>query len=272
MFPHGPVAGPVEGIEEKDPIMNDAKAPSRARSLLFATLAVLALSLSWSTPAAAGPTREFHEGMAEAFAHYRQALFYLRRGAPDVAALELESFAEKWRAVTARFGDAPPDIYAADPAWRASFDDIASRAEQGLTAALAGDGEAAQKALSPLRAAAVDLRRRNGVFLFADCIAEANAAFRELFHFRRNPPGFTDAKETNRLRQRLAVSIHWYGQCRDQAPKALADNPNFTRLIDDSLFYLDRMWVAIAEKNQLAVVNILRRVVSTDDLLWLRFG
>ena len=56
------------------------------------------------------------------------------------------------------------------------------------------------------------------------------------------------------------------------APADIAGQDQFRRLIDDTLFYLDRMHLAIAEKNQLNVVNILRRVVSSDEILWLRFG
>ena len=51
-----------------------------------------------------------------------------------------------------------------------------------------------------------------------------------------------------------------------------AGDEQFKRLIADSLYYLDRIWVAIDEKNQEAVINILSQEVSSDKLLWLRFG
>jgi hypothetical protein len=117
-----------------------------------------------------------------------------------------------------------------------------------------------------------ELRRRNNVVLFADTIEDANAAFSDLFRFRRDPPDFTDEKQVKRLRGALRKTIDRYEKCRAAAPPKVADDPQFKRLIGDSLFYLDRIWVAIDEKNQLNVVNILRRVVSSDDILWLRYG
>ena len=144
---------------------------------------------------------------------------------------------------------------------------------RSIFAALAADkSKAARKYLEPIRRVLSELRRRNNVVLFADTVEDANAAFGDLFRFRRNPPDFTDEKQVKRLSRALKKTIERYQKCRAAAPPKVADDPQFKRLIGDSLFYLDRMWVAIDEKNQLNVVNILRRVVSTDDILWLRYG
>jgi len=110
------------------------------------------------------------------------------------------------------------------------------------------------------------------VVLFGDYVERANVAFAALFHYRRNPPDFGDAAEVEDLTKKLAASIAAYKTCREKAPAAIAGQDQFRRLIDDTLFYLDRMHLAIKEKNQLNVVNILRRVVSSDEILWLRFG
>ena len=131
---------------------------------------------------------------------------------------------------------------------------------------------AASKALAPVRGLLAELRRRNGVVVFSDHVEAANKAFKSLFHFRRSPPDFADAAQVKDLRARLAAVIKAYENCRDQAPPGTAGDEQFQRLIKDSLFYLNRIWVAIDEKNQVNVVNILRRVVSSDEILWLRFG
>ena len=222
--------------------------------------------------AAAGGAREFHEAVAAATGHYREGLFYVRRGNAAVAAFELESLVHKWAAVMDRFADDPPEPYARDPAWRRTLEEVGTRARDGLAAALGGEAKVAKEHLEPIRRVLSGLRRRNGVFLFVDTVEEANAAFSELFRFRRSPPDFTDAKQVDGLRRALTATINGYEKCRATAPPTVADDPQFKRLIADSLFYLDRMWLAIAEKNQLNVVNILRRVVSSDDILWLRYG
>lgn len=234
----------------------------------------LALAVAGSPPsgAKAGGAGEFHAAVAEATGHYREALFYVRRGNAAVAAFELDALVRKWDAVMDRFADAPPDAYAKDEKWRQSLQEIGKRARGGLAAAAAGKAKAARKYLEPIRRVLSELRRRNNVVLFADYVEDANAAFGDLFLFRRNPPDFTDGKQVKRLRRALKKTIDRYQKCRDAAPPKVADDPQFKRLIGDSLFYLDRMWVAIDEKNQLNVVNILRRVVSSDDILWLRYG
>ena len=241
----------------------------------MATLALtFALVIAGLTPsgAKAGGADEFHAAVADATGHYREALFYVRRGNASLAAFELEALVRKWDAVMDRFAGAPPDAYAKDGKWRQSLEEIGKRARGGLAAAGADKSKAAMKYLEPIRRVLSDLRRRNNVVLFADTIEDANDAFGELFRFRRDPPDFTDEKQVERLRRTLKKTIESYQKSRDAAPPKVAQDPQFKRLIDDSLFYLDRMWVAIDEKNPLNVVNILRRVVSSDDILWLRYG
>lgn len=239
----------------------------------YGLLALVIIMYATAIPTvAAGNAGAFHEAMGDALSHYRQALFYLRRDAPDVASLELESFVAKWQGVIKAYADNPPPVYGKDGKWRATLDDIATHGSRGLASALAEKSKQAGQDLKPIRSAVVQLRRRNGLFLFPDYVEEANKAFSALYEFRRNPPTFDNAAQTDALRQALTQSIQWYEKCRDNAPKQVAEDPQFKRLIADSLFYLNRMWVAIDEKNQLAVINILRRVVSSDDILWLRFG
>ena len=75
------------------------------------------------------------------------------------------------------------------------------------------------------------------MFVFADYVEEANSAFRKLFYFRRHPPDFADERDVDALRQALAVTIHWYSRCRDNAPASIAGDEQFKRLIKNSLYY-----------------------------------
>ncbi|MEK9672590.1 MAG: hypothetical protein VW268_08810 [Rhodospirillaceae bacterium] len=240
---------------------------------MAARLAVIAVVFMASASAVrADPAKGFHEQAQAAFSHYRQAVFYARRGAPDVALLELDNFIDAWSEVAKRFEGAPPPPYAGEKAWRDTFGDIARRAGEARKLAEAGDAKAVGAALAPLRTMLSQMRRRNGIYLFADCILDANKAFRDLYKFRHDPPKFTNEAETKALQTALAGSIKAYEKCRDTAPAEVAADAQFSRLIADSLHFLDRMKIAIKEKNQLNVINILRRVVSSDDILWLRFG
>jgi hypothetical protein len=226
----------------------------------------------FSGPALADAAAEFHSRSADAYRHYREAVFYLKRKNAMAGGFELESFRDKWRALDAAYGEKPPAPYAKDAKWAETLAAVAAVAEKALASAMDGETEAATKALAPVQTMLSELRKRNGIVLFRDHIEAANAAFERLFHFRRTPPDFADPAQVKRLREDLTAAIAAYKTCREKAPTAVASDEQFRRLIDDSLFYLDRMWLAIDEKNQVNIVNILRRVVSSDDILWLRYG
>jgi hypothetical protein len=222
--------------------------------------------------AKADTTAVFHQALSDAYGHYREAFFYLRRGNAMTAAFELESMAQKWQALETRYATQPPPIYASDAKWAATLTEVGGLTRKALALASEGEAAPAYDLLKPLRSILEELRSRNGVTLFRDHVEGANQAFRQLFHFRRNPPDFADPKSVDKLRQRLTATIKAYQNALDKAPPSVVGDEQFARLIKDSLYYLDRMWVAIDEKNQLNVINILRRVVSSDEILWLRFG
>lgn len=223
-----------------------------------------------SVPAA--PVHDFNEAMAGAYGHYRAAAFYLRTENPAVASVELRQMAARWKAIQERFGKSPPGIYSRDRQWQSTLEKISQRTADGLKAASGGDAKAARKHIGPIRKMLSQLRRRNGVVTYSDCVDQANLSFKRLFRFRHNPPGFEPSEPLDALRRQTAVTQHWYEKCRKQAPKAFRDNPEFIRLMDRSLYSLSRIWVAIREKNELNLINILRGLHSSDQLLFLKFG
>jgi len=245
---------------------------SSFKQIVGAAIVVFTAALAVvSIPAKAGEADAFHAAQHEAYGHYREALFYARRGNPS-AAFELEAAHDQWADLVTRFGAAPPAPYDTDPQWKSTLETVGGHMEKALVSAGDDDLKAAWAQLKPVRGLLRDLRRRSKVVLFADHVDTANLTFQALFHFRRNPPDFNDAAQVKDLETRLAATIAAYERCRKMAPPDVAANDQFQRLLKDSLFYLDRMKIAIAEKNQLSVVNILRRVISSNNLLWLRFG
>ena len=199
-----------------------------------------------SAPVAKADTTEaFHQALSDAYGHYREAFFYLRRGNAMTAAFELESMAQKWQAIEASFSTQPPPIYAGDAKWSTTLTEVGGMTRKALTLASEGEAEPAYDLLKPLRSMLTELRSRNGVTLFRDHVEAANRAFRQLFHFRRNAPDFTDTKSVDSLRQRLTATIKAYKNTLDKAPPSVAGDEQFQRLINDSLYYLNRMWVAI---------------------------
>ena len=234
--------------------------------------AIFAFALASAPTARGAPVHDFNEAVATAYGFYREAVFLLRTGNPQVASLELEELATHWTAIVERFGPTPPDMYSIDPSWEKTLEEIDKKITRGLAASIEGDAKAAMKTLEPIRKMLSDLRRRNGVGVYSDIVDRANAAFRKLYKFRHNPPDFDAVEQVDQLRQMTAITVYWYEQCRENAFTALAQNPEFKRLMDDSLYSLSRIWVAIANKAEPNLISLLRGLRSSDRLLFLRFG
>ena len=235
-----------------------------ARPVGLAIVIVL-LTVYSAGPARAAAVHDFHAAVAAAFGHYRLVMYSLRTGNQAIALFELDRMAAKWKTIEQRFAASPPDIYANDAAWRDTLAAIGDAVE-------AGDLKFATRRLQPVRGEMSALRRRNGVFLFPDCVERANLAFERLFAYCREPTDFADAEAVNGLRRALAITVHWYETCRDTAPAAIRDDEQFQRIMDSAIDSLGFIWDAIDERNGRRVINNLRGLRSSDGLLYLRFG
>lgn len=241
------------------------------RKLMIAG-AIFAFSLTSAPTARSAPVHDFNEAVTIAYGFYREAFFLLRTGNPQVASLELDEMAVRWATIISRFGPTPPDMYSADPTWKKTLEAINKKITRGLAETIEGDDKAAIETLGPIRKILSDLRRRNGVFMYSDYVDKANEAFRKLYKFRYNPPDFNRVEEVDQLRQILAITVYWYEQCQENAPKVIRENPEFQRLMEDSLYTLSRIWVAIANKAEPNLISLLRGLSSSDKMLFLRFG
>lgn len=229
------------------------------------------LLIAAAPPSHAASVHDFHAALSEADRDYRSASFYLRTGNAGVALLELQALADKWKALSAAFLERPPGVYAGDPKWAVTLSEIGAQIGSAISRAEGGDAKAARNKLKPIRAALADLRRRNGVFLFADCVEEANRAMDALFVYRRKPPNFENQEEVDELLRRAAVTSHWYDRCFRTAPEKYRKSPEFRRLMEVSLRSLSLIWDAAHKKQERRVINILRELRSSDRLLYLRF-
>lgn len=237
-------------------------------------LAAAVVFLFALAPAAgASELSAFNTAAADAYGHYRQASFSLRRSAsPDIAALELESFIEKWQAVVENFVDAPPDAFADDPKWGETLKEIASRAETALAALDSGDAEAAEETLTPVRGLFGDLRRRNGVTTYSDVIDALSAEMEAFLKYRRNPPDFSDRGQVNAMLRQAAVVGYLFDQCAARAPEELLANAEFIRQIEGARESMEKVWKA-AETGDLRLLSVgIGEVRSFERIMFLIFG
>lgn len=235
------------------------------------TVLTLMLALGTGFAHAAG-TDEFNKTVAEAYAGYRAAASYLRTGNAGLASLEIASALESWRGVLLANTDSPPKPYDADPKFVPTLTAIDMTLETALKQAEDGDAEKALKTLEPVRDQIYELRKRNGVRLYADCITELNRAIEPLYKHRRVAP---DLKSTY-IRQQVTDESKAYEDllvdCRRMAPARYKNDPEFQRLFDGTLDSIRSMYPAIKSEDPGRVINVLRELRSFDRIIYFRFG
>ena len=223
-------------------------------------------------PAAAGNVQDFHDKVGAAMKHVRLAQFYLRTGNLAVAGAELDQATENWAAVTTAFGAKPPAELAGDGAFKADIAAIGGALETALAAVDGDDRDAAVARLKPVAGRLAALRKRNGLWIYSDCIAAMNRAMDAAWVYRRKPPDFGDPAQVAKMDKRLTALQHWYRRCyREAGPRERA-NPAFDRLFPGSLESIERLRRAAKDKSALRVVNNLRELRSFDRLIWLYLG
>ena len=222
--------------------------------------------------AVASDLRAFNDACADAWGHYRQAVFYGRSGNVAVAALELDEFVTKWSALATRFGDDPPDAFADDGAWKDTLESVGAVARQGLDAFDAGDVEMATQTLAPLRGVAGDLRRRNGVTVYSDVVDELGAAMDVLARYRREIGDLGNPESLALVTRQASVVVYLFDKCDVRASEAARGDPEFRRLIDGARESMDKLWAALGTGDIRLYRIGIGELRSYERILFLRFG
>lgn len=234
---------------------------------------VLVLSAGAATAPRASELGAFHAAVADAWAHYRQVSFYVgRAGNTDVAALELEDFITKWAALEAKYRDNPPDAFADDKAWTSVLADVGARARDGLDRLDAGDIEGARSLLMPIRDMMGELRRRNGVATYSDRIDELSAEMGVLARYRREIRDLDDPEAAGMVARQAAVVDYLFEKCAAEAPAAIAEDPEFKRLVTGARASMKNLWKALDTADSRFYRVATGELHSYERILFFRFG
>jgi hypothetical protein len=237
----------------------------------LATSLTLIIILSIGNARADGNT-DFHAAVSEAYGGYRAATSYLRTGNPGLASLEIAAAQDSWRLVIDTYASAPPSAFAGDPQFSTVLNDVASRLDSALGAAENGDAATARKALEPIRGDLYDLRKRNGVRVYADCVTELNSAMEPLFVHRHDTPDVGDAGVRAQVTAESEIYAALLADCRSMAPDSYTGDPEFVRLFDGTRDSIQSMFPAIDSGDAGRVINVLRELRSFDRIIYFRFG
>src|SRR5690349_8504571 len=238
-----------------------ARLGMRGLRLVSAVLGLAAL-LAAAPAAADKATDAFHAAVADAYRQYREAMHYHETGNAELGDMALEQFVADWKALTARYAGRPPPAYAKDAAFAETLAAIEAKAASALGSAPAE----ALLALKPIRSELAALRKRNGQRVFSDCIDVMNAAMDRLWEYRQKPP---DANQLSAFQAATRDTAARYRECREEAPPALRESVEFSRMMDGALASFARLEAATDAE---LIVSLLRELRSFDKLIWLRFG
>jgi len=220
----------------------------------------------------AGEYRDFSDAMTEAATGMRGAAFYLRTKNTMMGGFELDGLAVVWTAIVKRYAGSPPDIYADDPKWRATLDEVSANLAKARATAAKGDAAVSKGMVDAMRKALADLRRRNGVYVFEDCVAEMREVFGRLFVYRRKPPDFGSPEQMDKVKAAAAVAEYVFRRCYYSAPAAYRADEMFQRLFTQSFKEFSELPGAMQRRNTREFVDLLRQIVSHLHLMFVRFG
>lgn len=236
-------------------------------------ITVLTLLLAIGTGFAHAADQDaFNKAVSEAYAGYRAATSYLRTGNAGLASLELASALESWGSVVLTNSDQPPRPYMDDPKFVPTLTAINKTLETALKQAEDGDAATALKTLEPVRDQIYDLRTRNGVRLYADCITELNRAVEPLYKHRHDAPDLGNIRIRRQVTEESKTYEKLLKECRAMAPEKYTGDPEFKRLFDGTLDSIQSMYPAIESQDPGRVINVLRELRSFDRIIYFRFG
>jgi len=194
-------------------------------------------------------------------AHLRTVVVYLGTDNLDLAALSLEEF----------MANEPPAALVGVLASAATS--ALSEANAALNQIDDGDGPAARNRLLELRQAFFDINRKNNIEVFDDCIWEARKAALPLWHYRRNKPDFTDAKQREEV---LAATYNYLNHleiCGAEAPDDIRADKEWSRVSLGAISSLHRIKTEAIPNNDVGqFIRFIRELRSFDNLLYFRYG
>jgi hypothetical protein len=209
---------------------------------------------------------------ADAYAHYREAVFYTRTGNTAVAGLALDEFIVKWAALVEAYADNPPADYAGGADWKNTLQGVLTRAETGLDVLDSDDPETAKDAIGPIRGILGDLRRRNNIVTYSDHVNALGAAMDVLARYRKEVKDLGDAEAVAMVREQAAIVEALFEKCRDQAARKVATDPEFKRLVDGAAESMGKLLESLETGDILLYRIGIGELRSYERIMFLRFG
>jgi hypothetical protein len=215
--------------------------------------------------------QQFQEEVNQAYASYRMALFQTNKKNQAKSLERAVSFQQQWLAITDKYIEAPPEIYASDQQWGDTLLKIGDIAGLSILEMLDGKLSDAHETLEAIRDELGALRQRNQVSMFSDHVNNYHEAMESLLHLRLKPIDI-DSKTMLTIREELAVLEYLAKKMQENAPANYLKNEKFNQAMEGVLDSLKNLRKAVNENNPEKVAKTIKALKPAYAKVFIKFG
>jgi hypothetical protein len=237
-------------------------------SLVLLSLIVLAITANSDAETS---FQQFYKQQNEAYAKYRAALFQTNKNDREASLKATAQFLQQWDAIVQQYAASPPEIFAADSAWKATLEKISEIAVKGKTEIEAGALVEAHETLEAIRDEFTELRRRNHVVVFSDHVNTYHEVMEHLL-LAGDSPEKLDAAALNSIREQLGVLEFLAEQIKVNAPQEYRSNEAYQKLENGLFASIKFLRVALDNNVTEEIVKAIQNLKPPYSKLFLNFG
>ncbi len=207
----------------------------------------------------------YKNGFSSSNKYLRAAIHYLRTGNIDIASLELEAFNAEWQALERKLKI--PDSPTSSILLAGS-----NMGGQALQLIDSNEPDKALQKLLELRQLIFQHHKAVQINTFEDCIYSANIVGLGLWKYRRPRPDLNDEKVRFSILKLTKSYESTLRKCDRQADESLRKQPEYLRLMNNTLQSLGSIPDTLAKKDDGQLFRYLIELRSLDRMLYIRFG
>jgi hypothetical protein len=217
--------------------------------------------IGWLIPSVQAGQENYLDWFKPANAHIRTAASYLRTGNIDFAALALQELTEA----------AMPQNLDGKLAQLAKT--TVATARKALAQIDDGKEALARKTLLQLRQQIYAAHQTNNIKVFDDCIWGLVKKGPALWHYKKNPPDFSDSAAVAKTAKAASDYLKQLNLCDGQASAKIKADQAYHRIVTGARESLQRISTeALAQKDAGLLYRFIIELRSFDRLLYFGFG
>jgi len=215
--------------------------------------------------------KQFQQDVNKAYASYRTALFQTNKKNHTKSLESTFNFQQQWLAITEKYSEAPPEVYATDPQWKPTLVNIGDITALSIREILAEKLSDAHETLEAIRDELGALRQRNQVITFSDHVDNYHEAMESLLFLGLKPYDIDD-KGLLLIREELAVLDYLADEMKENAPAEYLKKEKFNKAMQGVFGSLKALRHAIDEENPDKVVKAIKGLKPAYAKVFVKFG